>query len=66
MSPSPQSTVSRSGLSGLAAILPPGKALTARRLVAAGRTPDEFEFDKQGQRLSPAEASAKAGAGNRI
>ncbi|MDO8348706.1 MAG: radical SAM protein [Planctomycetota bacterium] len=48
----------RSGLSGLATILPPEKALTARRLVAAGKTPTEFEFDKQGQRLSPGEHTA--------
>jgi 23S rRNA (adenine2503-C2)-methyltransferase len=41
-----------SGLSGLHAALPPAKALLARRLVAAGRTPSAFEFDKQGLRLT--------------
>lgn len=47
-----------SGLSGLAQLLPPPKALLARRLVAAGRTPTVFEFDKQGLRLAPEEAAA--------
>ena len=58
MNEAPDTPVVRSGLSGLATILPPEKALTARRLVAAGKTPNEFEFDKQGQRLSPAEHQA--------
>ncbi|HEX5050965.1 MAG TPA: radical SAM protein [Planctomycetota bacterium] len=47
-----------SGLSGLAQALPPAKALVARRLVASGRQPTMFEFDKQGLRLSPAELEA--------
>jgi len=58
MSPLPDATVARSGLSGLANLLPPEKALIARRLVAAGRMPNEFEFDKQGLRLSPSEHEA--------
>jgi 23S rRNA (adenine2503-C2)-methyltransferase len=44
-----------SGLSGLRAALPDKKGLLARRLVAAGRTPTRFDFDKQGLRLSPDE-----------
>ena len=44
-----------SGLSGLCAALPDKKGLLARRLVAAGRTPTRFDFDKQGLRLSPDE-----------
>jgi 23S rRNA (adenine2503-C2)-methyltransferase len=44
-----------SGLSGLRGALPEAKALLARRLVAAGRTPNAFEFDKQGLRLAPDE-----------
>ncbi|HEX6813437.1 MAG TPA: radical SAM protein [Planctomycetota bacterium] len=48
-------TVVHSGLSGLAGLLPPGKALLARRVVASGRKPTEAEFDKQGLRLSPSE-----------
>ncbi len=47
--------VVHSGLSGLAHVLPSAKALLARRLVASGRQPTEFEFDKQGLRLAPAE-----------
>ena len=41
-----------SGLSGLRSALPEAKALLARRLVAAGRTPTPFEFDRQGLRLA--------------
>lgn len=44
-----------SGLSGLHQSLPPAKGLLARRLVAAGRDPTPYEFDKQGLRLAPAE-----------
>jgi 23S rRNA (adenine2503-C2)-methyltransferase len=47
-----------SGLSGLRAALPDKKGLLARRLVAAGRTPTRFDFDKQGLRLSPDEEAA--------
>ncbi len=50
--------VANTGLSGLAAVLPAPKALLARRIVASGRTPNEFEFDRQGLRLSPGEAAA--------
>ena len=50
--------VACSGLSGLARVLPYHKALLARRIVASGRQPTEFEFDKQGLRLSPSEAEA--------
>jgi 23S rRNA (adenine2503-C2)-methyltransferase len=46
-----------SGLSGLRSALPEAKALLARRLVAAGRTPTAFDFDKQGLRLAPDEAA---------
>jgi len=52
--PSPE-LVAHSGLSGLATLLPPPKALLARRIVASGRVPDERQFDKQGLRLSPSE-----------
>lgn len=58
MSLSPEPPVARSGLSGLAALLPPPKALLARRVIAAGRTPNAFEFDQKGLRLSPAEQVA--------
>lgn len=44
-----------SGLSGLGQALSPAKAVLARRLVAAGRTPTAYDFDKQGLRLAPAE-----------
>ena len=44
-----------SGLSGLRAALPEAKAVLARRLVAAGRTPTPFDFDKHGLRLRPEE-----------
>lgn len=44
-----------SGLSGLQKALPEGKALLARRLVAAGRTPTLVDFDKHGMRLAPDE-----------
>ncbi|MFO1077200.1 MAG: radical SAM protein [Planctomycetota bacterium] len=47
-----------SGLSGLAGLLPPPKALLARRLVAAGREPTTFDFDKAGLTLAPDEAAA--------
>ena len=43
--------VAHTGLSGLAMLLSPPKALLARRIVASGRTPDAAEFDKQGLRL---------------
>lgn len=48
----------RSGLSGLAQLLPPAKALLARRIVAAGGTPDAAQFDKQGLRLTAGETEA--------
>jgi 23S rRNA (adenine2503-C2)-methyltransferase len=48
----------RSGLSGLAHVLPPAKALLARRLIAAGNLPTEAVFDKQGLRLTTGEADA--------
>jgi adenine C2-methylase RlmN of 23S rRNA A2503 and tRNA A37 len=44
-----------SGLSGLQKALPEAKALLARRLVAAGRTPTLVDFDKHGMRLAPDE-----------
>lgn len=44
-----------SGLSGLRGALPEAKAVLARRLVAAGRQPTPYEFDKQGLRLAPDE-----------
>ena len=44
-----------SGLSGLRSAMPEAKALLARRLVAAGRLPVPFDFDKQGLRLAPDE-----------
>ena len=44
-----------SGLSGLRGALPEAKAILARRLVAAGRTPLPYDFDKQGLRLAPNE-----------
>jgi 23S rRNA (adenine2503-C2)-methyltransferase len=53
--------VAASGLSGLANALPAAKALLARRLVAAGRTPTPFEFDKQGLRLTADEKVALQG-----
>jgi 23S rRNA (adenine2503-C2)-methyltransferase len=46
-----------SGLSGLRGNLPAAKAHLARRLVAAGKTPTPFEFDKQGLRLTAAETA---------
>jgi 23S rRNA (adenine2503-C2)-methyltransferase len=46
------------GLSGIAAVLPADKALVARRLVAAGRTPDAAAFDKAGLTLAPQELAA--------
>ncbi|MCA8973724.1 MAG: radical SAM protein [Planctomycetes bacterium] len=46
------------GLSGLAAALPPGKALVARRLVAAGREPTVADFDKAGLTLTAGELDA--------
>jgi 23S rRNA (adenine2503-C2)-methyltransferase len=52
---SPAEPLVASGLSGLCAALPDKKGLLARRLVAAGRTPTRFDFDKQGLRLSPDE-----------
>lgn len=50
--------VVHSGLSGLARALPLEKALLARRIVAAGRTPDAAEFDLKGLRLSAPELQA--------
>jgi 23S rRNA (adenine2503-C2)-methyltransferase len=50
------SVVARSGLSGLLHVLPPNKALLARRIVASGRVPTEETFGKQGLRLTAAEA----------
>ncbi|MFY9342535.1 MAG: radical SAM protein [Planctomycetota bacterium] len=47
-----------SGLSGLQLALPATKALLARRLVCAGRTPTTYDFDKQGLRLTADEQSA--------
>jgi 23S rRNA (adenine2503-C2)-methyltransferase len=44
-----------SGLSGLDGALPAAKALLARRLVASGRAPSEFEFDRHGLRLAAGE-----------
>lgn len=41
-----------SGLSGLRGALPDAKALLARRLVASGRQPTPYDFDKQGLRLA--------------
>lgn len=41
-----------SGLSGLQQALPEAKALLARRLVAAGRTPTLQDFDEHGLRLA--------------
>jgi 23S rRNA (adenine2503-C2)-methyltransferase len=55
---SPAEPLAASGLSGLCAALPDKKGLLARRLVAAGRTPTRFDFDKQGLRLSPDEEAA--------
>lgn len=52
----PSPSVARSGLSGLLQVLPPNKALLARRIVASGRVPTEAEFGKQGLRLTAAEA----------
>jgi 23S rRNA (adenine2503-C2)-methyltransferase len=48
-------TLIGSGLSGLRSAMPEAKALLARRLVAAGRLPTPFDFDKQGLRLAPDE-----------
>lgn len=52
----PPIPVARSGLSGLQQVLPPNKALLARRIVAAGGEPTEAAFDKQGLRLTAGEA----------
>ena len=41
-----------SGLSGVLQALPTQKALLARRIVGAGRTPTPPEFDRRGMRLS--------------
>jgi 23S rRNA (adenine2503-C2)-methyltransferase len=41
-----------SGLSGVLQALPTQKALLARRIVGAGRTPTPLEFDRRGMRLS--------------
>ncbi|MBL9075863.1 MAG: radical SAM protein [Planctomycetes bacterium] len=46
------------GLSGLGHVLPSAKALLARRIVAAGGTPEPAQFDKQGLRLTATEAVA--------
>lgn len=56
-SPAP-SPIRHSGLSGLQHVLPPRKALLARRIVAAGRVPDELQFDERGLRLTASEAQA--------
>ncbi len=53
--PLPADAVVGSGLSGLHGALPPAKALLARRLVAAGRTPNAYEFDRHGLRLAAGE-----------
>ena len=58
--PQPDEPLVASGLSGLCAALPGNKGLLARRLVAAGRTPNRFEFDRKGMRLSPDEEAALA------
>lgn len=52
-----EQALSRSGLSGLAAVLPRAKAILARRLVASGRDPAPVEFHRQGLTLSPVEES---------
>jgi 23S rRNA (adenine2503-C2)-methyltransferase len=52
----PSSPLVRSGLAGLRQVLLPAKALLARRLVAAGRTPTEAQFEKQGLKLTADEA----------
>ena len=44
-----------SGLSGVLQALPTQKALLARRIVGAGRTPTPLEFDRRGMRLSASE-----------
>ncbi|MBX3464508.1 MAG: radical SAM protein [Planctomycetes bacterium] len=54
----PSVPLARSGLSGLRQVLLPAKALLARRLVAAGRTPTEAQFEKQGLKLTAEEAHA--------
>lgn len=54
----PSPSVVCSGLSGLQRMLPAGKALLARRIVAAGGIPDEAQFDRQGLRLTAGEAQA--------
>ncbi len=54
MSDAPTSVVG-SGLSGLAQALPLAKGLLARRLIASGRTPTPYEFDRRGLRLAPGE-----------
>ena len=46
------------GLLGLAHALPAGKALVARRIVAAGREPTRADFDKAGLTLTPDEHAA--------
>ena len=51
----------RKGLSGLADVLPPQKALLARRLVASGREPDRAAFDKAGLTLADDEHAAILG-----
>ncbi len=58
MSEVPNPPVAHSGLSGLERMLPPKKAVLARRIVAAGRTPLPPEFDRRGMRLSAPEEAA--------
>jgi 23S rRNA (adenine2503-C2)-methyltransferase len=59
VSATPASVV-HSGLSGLTTVLPPKKALLARRIVASGRLPTEAVFDQQGLRLSQPESEVLA------
>jgi len=54
----PPASPAASGLSGLIEALPAAKALLARRLVAAGRTPTTLDFDQHGLRLAPEEQRA--------
>lgn len=44
-----------SGLSGLGRFLPAAKSILARRIVAAGKVPEEHEFTRRGLMLSPPE-----------
>jgi 23S rRNA (adenine2503-C2)-methyltransferase len=60
MSGPSSSTIAASGLAGLGLALAAPKAALARRLVAAGRTPDDVEFAQKGLTLSPDEREALA------